>query len=318
MHLWHNSRYWQDFTELWKGFPDREMDGLFKWYYLVQFAFWLQQILVVNIEERRKDYYQMFTHHILTCALIFSSYAFYCTKVGNVILCIMDIVDITLPVAKILKYLGYHLACDIAFGFFMVTWVAARHVMYLIVCWSLYKDMSVYIPYGCYQANTGERLSPSSASKGGFTNLMQSFNDPEGQVCFSRRIKWMFLSMLLLLQVLTLMWFGMIVRVAWRVINGGAAEDSRSDGEEDEGEHHDHCADEHVLDGQVYEVDEVITVAPPLEEEVGVEAINLKGRNSPTRRFRKSGGSAASGVSLPGHHSDRKELLGRIGCDKGA
>lgn len=75
------------------------MDGLFKWYYLVQFAFWIQQICVVNIEERRKDHWQMFTHHIITCSLMLSSYGYHQTKTGNVILCIMDCVDIILPVS---------------------------------------------------------------------------------------------------------------------------------------------------------------------------------------------------------------------------
>lgn len=74
------------------------MTGLLKWYYLVQFAFWLQQIVVVNIEERRKDHWQMFTHHIVTCFLISMSYAYYQTKVGNAILCVMDVVDLFLPV----------------------------------------------------------------------------------------------------------------------------------------------------------------------------------------------------------------------------
>jgi acyl-CoA-dependent ceramide synthase len=75
------------------------MNGVLKWYYLVQFAFWLQQIFVVNIEEKRKDYWQMFTHHIFTSALMFTSYGYYQTKVGVVILAIMDVVDLLLPVS---------------------------------------------------------------------------------------------------------------------------------------------------------------------------------------------------------------------------
>ncbi len=70
-----------------------------KRYYLIQFAFWAQQIVVVNIEERRKDYHQMLTHHLITCFLIFASYAHHLTRVGNVILCLMDIVDVILPVS---------------------------------------------------------------------------------------------------------------------------------------------------------------------------------------------------------------------------
>lgn len=89
---------------MWTTWPDRTMDGLLKRYYLIQFAFWLQQILVVNIEERRKDYHQMLTHHIITCSLIFSSYGHHVTKVGNVILCLMEIVDVILPVGVSLSF----------------------------------------------------------------------------------------------------------------------------------------------------------------------------------------------------------------------
>jgi len=94
----YNSPYWLNLKELWAGWPHIQIDGLMKWYYLVQFAFWLQQIVVVNIEERRKDHWQMFTHHIITCALLFCSYGYYQTRVGNVILFLMDIVDIFLAV----------------------------------------------------------------------------------------------------------------------------------------------------------------------------------------------------------------------------
>jgi len=95
----YNSDYWLNVKEMWTHFPTREMDGLLKRYYLVQYAFWLQQILVVHIEERRKDHWQMFTHHLVTCTLLFASYAYYQTKVGNVILCLMDVVDLIFPVS---------------------------------------------------------------------------------------------------------------------------------------------------------------------------------------------------------------------------
>jgi acyl-CoA-dependent ceramide synthase len=40
----------------------------------------------------------MFSHHIITTILIFTSYCYHHTKVGNLILCTMDLVDIILPV----------------------------------------------------------------------------------------------------------------------------------------------------------------------------------------------------------------------------
>lgn len=103
------------------------------------------------------------------------------------------------------------------------------------------------------------------------------------------------------------MWFVMIVRVAIQVIRGAEADDVRSDDEGDE---------EELLEEKILDTIEKLDEEPhPYEEEVGVEAINLKGRTSSASRYRKSA-TSASGVSIPGH-SDRKELLGRIGCDKG-
>jgi acyl-CoA-dependent ceramide synthase len=87
-----------DVNQLWTDWPVRELDGWFKWYYLVQFAFWLHQIVVLNIEPRRKDYHQMFAHHIITVYLMIASYTYHMTRVGNVILNIMDIGDVLLGV----------------------------------------------------------------------------------------------------------------------------------------------------------------------------------------------------------------------------
>ena len=114
--------------------------------------------------------------------------------------------------------------------------------------------------------------------------------------------------MLLFLQVILLIWFGMITRLAWKIIKGSEADDPRSDDEDEEGEAE--FLEDDVLQ---YKPDHPFD-GPLLEEEVGVEAINFDVRkSSPARMFRKGGGSS-SGVTLP---SDRKELLGRIGCDKG-
>ena len=76
------------------------MEGHLKWYYLVQFAFWLQQLLAVNIEQRRKDFTQMFSHHVVTCMMMYITYNYRWTKMGHVVLCIMDVVDFLLPVCR--------------------------------------------------------------------------------------------------------------------------------------------------------------------------------------------------------------------------
>jgi hypothetical protein len=79
--------------------PTRELPGLIKFYILGQWAFWLQQLIIVNIEERRKDHLQMVAHHLVTILLIYTSYTLHLTRVANVILVLMDVVDIFFPVS---------------------------------------------------------------------------------------------------------------------------------------------------------------------------------------------------------------------------
>ena len=192
----------------------------------------------------------------------------------------------------------------------MVVWFCARHVLYLTVCYSVWADIPREITYGCYRGSNSDLQGPLAVPND-IDHLLQPFQNPKGLVCWDNGIKWGFLGTLLALQVILLIWFGMIVRVALKVLQGGEAEDSRSDDEVSEDEEDD---DIYTYEKGKTKRDHVIEIAP-LEEEVGVDAINLATRKtSPTKKFRKSG-SAASGVHLP---SDTKELLGRIGCDKGA
>ncbi|OTA99999.1 hypothetical protein M426DRAFT_324652 [Hypoxylon sp. CI-4A] len=296
LYLYARSPYFMNMGELWTGWPNRELDGLMKAYLLAQWAFWIQQVLVIHIEERRKDHYQMLIHHFITITLISACYYYHHTRVGNLILVIMDVVDLFLPLAKCLKYLGYSRLCDATFGVFMVSWFVARHIFYLMTCYSIYKDTPEIINFGCYHGPNSNLTGPEPAPDG-WGHYIEPFRDPQGTVCFNASVQWGFLYCLLALQVLTIFWFFMIIQVAIRVLRGDGADDTRSDdeGEEEEEE-------------EEYEYEE----AQPLEEEVGVEAIDLKGWE---RRTGVKRAASSSGVSLPGH-SDRKELLGRIGCEK--
>jgi len=64
-------------------------------------AFWVQTMIALNIEKRRKDYWQMFFHHVITVLLCTLSYATNWTRVGNLILSLMDFCDIILPVRQV-------------------------------------------------------------------------------------------------------------------------------------------------------------------------------------------------------------------------
>lgn len=214
MYLFRQSDYWMSATNLWKGWPHYKIPVLTKAYYLVQLACWFQQIYVLHVEERRKDHYQMFTHHIITCALITGSYYYYYTRVGHVILILMDVVDIQLSLAKVFNYFEWRKLCDTTFGIFMLSWTVCRHGFYNYLVYTAMTSAIELIPTKCYtEQETGDIIR-----------------------CFTPAVHWTLVTLLCMLQVITIIWFGMIIRVAINVIRGSAAEDTRSDDESSEDE----------------------------------------------------------------------------------
>lgn len=227
--------------------------------------------------------------------------------------------------------MGYSNACDVAFGLFVLTWVVTRHVFYLMVCWSIYAHTPTAMAPGCYLAD-GSFVPMSSTAEfealGGnliWGNILKAYSDRSGPICWNPTIRYSFLGLLLALQVILILWFGMIARIIYLVLTGNSADDVRSDdeGEDSEIEVESETQAPRTL-GLINAVKSCHETYPlmsaPVEEEVGVESLSFARRNSPgVRSYRRSSnrssGSRTSGISIPGH-GDRKELLGRIGCDK--
>ncbi|EST09594.1 TRAM/LAG1/CLN8 homology domain protein [Kalmanozyma brasiliensis GHG001] len=198
--------YWPlNTVEYWTNYPQFRLDPLFKFYYLASCAFYIQQLFVLHVEARRSDHWQMFSHHVITIALIAGSYVCSYHRVGNAILCLMDPSDIALNVAKMLKYAGWQTTCDIAFGLFMVSWLVTRHILYMRVVWSCITDTLKVMSFRPTNYLTGDY--------------------------FTRTAYFTLIGLLCALQIILLMWFYMICRVAYRVVTKAGAVDSRSDAE---------------------------------------------------------------------------------------
>jgi acyl-CoA-dependent ceramide synthase len=294
---------------LWRDFPRLLMPAGIKFYYLTQFAFWIQQIVVIHLEARRKDHYQMLTHHVVTVGLMCGSYGYRQWRVGNAILVCMDIVDLIFPLAKILRYMNMQMACDCCFGVFVSAWIVTRHVFYNCICWSIYAHVNVVtMPYGLYSTVTGERLSSDSGDQI-LPNILQPMLRPDAEAfAFNAQIRWWFLGLLGALQVITLGWLIMIMRVVIRVVRGQGADDSRSD---DEGEG-DEEEEEEEQDEELESSPSDVEKSRFIEVETSSEDVTWPPRRVATVATpvkRKSKG-ISSGLNLGEH----KEILNRIGC----
>ncbi|KAL4943877.1 TLC domain-containing protein [Aspergillus oleicola] len=306
MYLYCTSKYFLNLREMFTDWPSRELPEITKTYILAQWAFWLQQLIVINIEERRKDHWQMLSHHIVTIILLWTSYALHLTRVANLILVLMDVVDIFFPLAKCLKYLGFSTVRDIMFGFFMTSWFVTRHVFYLRTMWSIYTDMYEEISVGCYHGPQDKLAGPTPFPTDSWSHILEPFRRPSGTICYSDNIRLWFLGALGFLQLITMYWFVLIVRVAIRVIKGQGADDIRSDDEDESGEEGEteierNGREKTLAEARAFEVKSAI----PTEKGIHNAAAS------------SSSGSISAGRNLSGHiNRNRKELLGRIGCEK--
>ncbi|CDZ97132.1 Protein transporter of the TRAM (translocating chain-associating membrane) superfamily [Phaffia rhodozyma] len=263
-----------DFEAIWTSYPQTTLTWEQKAYYLTQLAFWFHQLLILNIEARRKDHYQMLSHHYITIGLVIGSYLTNMTAIGTVILVLLDLADILLSSAKMLKYLGFRLITDITFGLFLVSWLITRQVGLLVVIISIWKDCARLV------------LGPDGISN---RDQLGPWDLP-----FTSAAHKVFVVLLSVLWVLMCIWFAMICNVAWKVVVGSGAEDTRSDDEGDEELSVDE-EDQIVIEvGEVSEKGERDDVGHGTGREVG-ETINEKTRQSSQElRLRSSGLSRSS------------------------
>ncbi|KIY73710.1 longevity assurance proteins LAG1/LAC1 [Cylindrobasidium torrendii FP15055 ss-10] len=192
---------------VWLDYPHVLLPGAVKLYYLLELAFYTHQMFVLNAEARRKDHVQMMTHHIITVFLMGLSYYCNFTRVGSLIMMLMDWCDILFPLAKMFRYIRMpQILTDAVFACFMVSWFVTRHVFFMIAIVSTVVDLPRIVPFNW---------------------------DPVKGHYLSYGAHVVFCACLITLQILQLFWFGMICKVAYKVIMGQGAEDTRSDDEEE-------------------------------------------------------------------------------------
>lgn len=170
-----------------------------------------------------------------------------------------------------------------------------------MVIYSVYFDNPNIVPQTCFRGGMNNLEGPLPQPSG-WTWALEPFTDPEGLICFNQPILNGFFAYLVTLQGIMMMWSYAILKVVVKVLRGQNAEDIRSD---DEGE-------EEV--SELEEEEDEDEESRLLEEEAEVDDGIVKAWERRNRVMLKRGGSS-SGLHLPGH-SDRKEFLNRIGCEK--
>ncbi|KAH9482739.1 Sphingosine N-acyltransferase lac1 [Psilocybe cubensis] len=203
--------YWYNTQEFWNTYPNWDMKPELKRYYLMQFAYWWQQliVLVLGLEKPRKDYGELVAHHFVTLWLVGWSYLVNLTYIGNAVYMSMDIPDTFLAFSKLLNYIQWNTAKVYAFGVFFVIWSYFRHYLNLWILWSVWFEQPVGIP-----------------------EFAKKWDWSEG-VYMPGWMKMQIFLPLLILQFLNLFWYYLMTKILIRGLISKEVDDSRSDDEDD-------------------------------------------------------------------------------------
>lgn len=95
--LWDKPWLW-DIMHCYYNYPYHPVTNDLWWYYMVSMAFYWSLSFSQFFDVRRKDFWQMFIHHIATISLMCFSWISNLTRIGSLVLVVHDCADIFLEV----------------------------------------------------------------------------------------------------------------------------------------------------------------------------------------------------------------------------
>ena len=97
---------------------------------MISLGFYCSQFITQFTDIKRRDFWQMFIHHVVTLMLLSISWITNMFRIGSLILLVHDCSDVFLEFIKALKYAKLHKACDMIFIFFVITWIGTRLLIF--------------------------------------------------------------------------------------------------------------------------------------------------------------------------------------------
>lgn len=185
--------WWYDTRQLWTGYPHHEVSNVVQIQYLLQLAYHLDDLFTVLIQGKsnRKDYHTMIIHHNVTVLLLFGSTHLRATRIGCIVSTLHAITDVPKDFAKMAKQLEWSMTSRIGLAVLFLSWIGAR--LLLFPCVYL---RSTFVE-GYILLNLGMSL--------------RSLN--------------IFRALLSIISALNLIWFRMMLKLLYRIVKYGDAED---------------------------------------------------------------------------------------------
>ncbi|XP_064538875.1 ceramide synthase 6 isoform X2 [Drosophila montana] len=143
--LWDKPWFW-DVKSCWYGYPHQSVSDDVWWYYMISMSFYWSLTATQFFDVKRKDFWQMFIHHMVTLLLMSLSWVCNLHRVGSLVLVVHDCADIFLEAAKLTKYANYQKVCDAIFAIFTVVWIVTRLGFYPRIIYSASVEAPRILP----------------------------------------------------------------------------------------------------------------------------------------------------------------------------
>ncbi|XP_029833159.1 ceramide synthase 6 [Ixodes scapularis] len=183
-----------DTMHCWYDYPHHSVTNDLWWYYMIELGFYMSLTMSQFMDTKRKDFWQMFVHHILTILLLSFSWACNLHRIGSLVLIVHDFADVPLEAAKMAKYVKRQRLADATFAVFTICWLISRLGLYpyRVIYSTMFEAVKVIEMFAAY---------------------------------------YIFNSLLTALQFLHIVWTWMIARIALQAISSNGVKDLRSDDE---------------------------------------------------------------------------------------
>lgn len=200
-----NETWWSDTRTIWATIAEQSSSAPLRYLFVAQLSVWCYTLIIHRFwDERRKDYYVMYVHHVATILLIAGSGLSGQMRIIALVLCVHDTSDITVDLLKLLNYLDlsgkkYFYLVEITFVVNLASWVYWRmyHFPMRLVYSCFYELPAAFVPHIKNPVSkyfTSAELHTVPFYTGGTIAL----------------------SLLVMLHVY---WFYLFLRLAWRLIN---------------------------------------------------------------------------------------------------
>jgi sphingoid base N-palmitoyltransferase len=114
---------------------------------MLSIAFYLSLTISQFFDNKHKDFWQTFIHHIATLMLVYISWVCNFHRIGSLILLVHDSAEAVMEAAKAAKYAKLQRTCDILLGVFFITWIVSRLMMFpRLIFECIFRNQQPFFP----------------------------------------------------------------------------------------------------------------------------------------------------------------------------